>query len=76
MAVYKQEFHSISQFYDYICKTPINDAFRWKQLSSSKVCESKDRFTGTHTFDEASALMRDGWTDMAKRLNTKLQTST
>lgn len=73
MAVYKQEFYSIGQFYDYICKTPINDVFRWKQLSSNKVCASRDKFTGTHTFDEASALMRDGWTDIAKRLNTKLQ---
>lgn len=73
MAVYKQEFYSIGQFYDYICKTSINDAFRWKQLSSSKVCASRDKFTGTHTFDEASVLMRNGWTDMAKRLNTKLQ---
>lgn len=73
MAVYKQEFSSIGQFYDYICKTPINSTFQWKQLSSSKVCESRDKFTGTHTFNEASALMCDGWTDVAKRLNTKLQ---
>lgn len=69
---YIHEFSSIGQFYDYICKTPLNNTFRWKTLSSSKTSESKYTFTGTHSFEEASDLLRNGWDDMAQKLNTKL----
>lgn len=64
------EFDSIYEFYKYLCDTPFNDAFRWEHHSS---VEGNYRFTSTQNFEEAVNLMKDGWTDMAKKLNTKLQ---
>lgn len=64
------EFDSIYEFYKYLCDTPFNDAFRWAHHSS---VDGFYGFTQTHNFDEAVNLMKDGWTDMAKKLNTKLQ---
>ena len=64
------EFDSINEFYKYLCDTPFNKAFRWADHSS--VDGSYD-FTQTHNFDEAINLMKDGWSDMAKKLNAKLQ---
>lgn len=75
MATYKQEFNTIADFYRYICDTPLNDAFRWEQLSSSKRGESKRRFTSTDSFEEATQLLHDGWTDMAKRLTNELKSN-
>lgn len=64
------EFNSIDEFYKYLCDTPFNEAFRWCKHSS---VEGNYYFTKTQTFDEAVNLMKDGWSDMAKKLNTKLQ---
>ena len=69
---YKREFSSISQFYDYICETPINGAFRWKTLKSSDTSKDKYEFTKTHSFKEASELLRNGWDDMAQDLTNRL----
>lgn len=64
------EFDTLNEFYKYLCDTPFNDAFRWKNHSS---VSGDYYFTKTQTFDEAVNLMKDGWSDMAKQLNTKLQ---
>ena len=64
------EFDSINEFYKYLCDTPFNKAFRWAHHSS---VEGDYRFTSTQNFEEAVNLMKDGWTDMAKKLNAKLQ---
>lgn len=64
------EFDSINEFYKYLCDTPFNEAFRWADHSS---VDSSYSFTQTHNFDEAVNLMKDGWSDMAKKLNAKLQ---
>ena len=69
---FKQEFGTISQFYDYICETPINDAFRWKTLKSSVTTEEKFQFTKTHSFKEASDLLSNGWDDMSEELTKRL----
>lgn len=63
------KYNSINEFYNYICNTPFNDAFRWAQHLS--VEEGKD-FTGTNNFDEAVNLMKTGWEDMSKRLTKRL----
>lgn len=64
------EFDSINEFYKYLCDTPFNEAFRWEHHVS---VDSSYRFTQTYNFDEAVNLMKDGWSDMAKKLNAKLQ---
>ena len=64
------EFDSINEFYKYLCDTPFNKAFRWARHSS---VDSSYMFTQTHNFDEAVNMMKDGWADMAKKLNAKLQ---
>lgn len=62
-------YDSLNDFYRYICDTPFNDAFRWARHSS---VESDESFTKTKSFDEAVDLMKNGWTDMAQKLNKKL----
>lgn len=69
MGTYTKQFQSIDQFYKYLCDTPFNDAFRWSRHSSA---ESSYKFTQTHTFEQAVHLMRDGWPQMAERLNKQL----
>lgn len=64
------EFDSINEFYKYLCDTPFNEAFRWEHHQS---VSGSYRFTQTNDFDEAVNLMKDGWSDMAKKLNAKLQ---
>ena len=63
------EFSSLGEFYNYICETPFNEAFRWEKHSS--VEGSKD-FTGTNSFEEAVELFKNGWNDMAKQLVKKI----
>ena len=64
------EFNSITEFYDYICKTPINEVFRWKELSSSK--PNENNWYGTDSFEEATQLLKSGCEDISKKLNQKL----
>lgn len=64
------EYDSLQEFYKYICDTPFNEAFRWKEHSS--VTGSKS-FTKTKDFDEAVELFKNGWSDMASKLVQKLK---
>ncbi len=64
------EYNSLSEFYDYITNTPLNSVFKWSSLSSIKNDYS---FTQTHSFDEATNLLKDGWSDMASKLTQKLK---
>ena len=65
------EFTSMYEFYDYLCKTPINDTFRWSKLYSS--VQADFEFYKTHSFDEAVDLMKNGWEDMSKKLTKRLE---
>lgn len=64
------EYDSLNEFYDYICKTPFNEAFRW--VGHASVTGSK-HFTKTKDFDEAVKLFKNGWSDMASNLVQKLK---
>lgn len=64
------EYNSIAEFYDYLCKTPFNEVFRWKEHSSVNGSVS---FTKTANFEEAVDLMKNGWTDMAQKLTNVLK---
>lgn len=66
---YLNEFSSISEFNDYICNTPINEAFRWSTLSS---VSGEEKFCKTNSFEEASWLMKNGCEDIAKKLTNKI----
>ena len=63
------KYNSINEFYDYICNTPFNYAFRWAKHSS---VENGEKFTGTKSFEEAVEIMKNGWEDMSKKLTQKL----
>ena len=64
------EYDSLKEFYDYLCKTPFNDAFRWAKHSS---VEGSYHFTKTKDFEEAVELFKNGWSDMAAKLVQKLK---
>ena len=64
------EYDSLNEFYEYICNTPINEAFRWTEHSS---VTGSERFTKTKNFEEASELFKRGWSDMATNLTQKLK---
>lgn len=67
------EFDSLQEFYKYICDTPINEAFRWAEHSSSKTSGYYASWTKTKNFDEAVNLFKNGWSDMATKLTQKLK---
>lgn len=67
---YIQEYRSLKDFYTYLCDTPFNDAFRW---ASHESVNGDYSFTKTNNFQEAVDLMRNGWSEMATKLNTKLE---
>lgn len=64
------EYDSLKEFYDYLCNTPFNEAFRWAKHSS---VEGTEHFTKTKDFDEAVSLFKNGWSDMASKLVQKLK---
>lgn len=65
------EFNSISEFYDYICNTPINESFRWEEHQSSS--KEDNIWSGTKSFEEAVNLLQNGWSEMANKLTQKLK---
>ncbi len=64
------EYESLTEFYDYICKTPFNNAFRWEEHKS---VTGNRWFTKTANFEEATKLFKEGWSDMATKLTQKLK---
>ena len=64
------EFDSLKEFYDYLCVTPFNEAFRWSNHSS---VTGDKWWTKTESFDEAVNLFKNGWSDMASKLVQKLK---
>lgn len=64
------EFDSLQDFYNYICVTPFNEAFRWAEHSSVKANKS---WTKTENFEEAVQLFKNGWSDMASKLVQRLK---
>lgn len=68
------EFESLNEFYDYVCKTPLNETFRWRSnLSSSKKEHGwKTGWYMSKSFDEASELFKNGWNAGAEELTKRL----
>ena len=64
------EFDSLNELYDYICKTPFNEAFRWADHGS---VSGSEHWTKTKSFEEATDLFKHGWSDMASKLVQKLK---
>ena len=64
------QYDSLKEFYDYLCETPFNDAFRWTDHSS---ITGDKWFTKTKDFDEAVQLFKNGWSEMASKLVQKLK---
>lgn len=66
-------FSSLEEFYSYICDTPINESFRWETLNSSQKSPSATNFTKTMSFEEATELFKNGWSEMAENLTQRLK---
>ena len=67
------EFDSLKEFYDYICVTPFNEAFRWSNHSSVDSDSYAANWTKTQNFEEATELFKNGWSDMATKLVQRLK---
>ena len=67
---YVREFSSLNDFETYITNTPLNDTFRWTKLAS--VSGSED-FTGTHSYEQAVEMFKNGWQSKAEELTKKLK---
>lgn len=72
------EFESLSEFYDYICKTPTNQCFKWREERhdlSSMTTNKKwaPNWYGTKSFNEATELFKNGWQFGAEELTKKLK---
>ena len=66
---YIREFDSLNEFESYITNTPLNDTFRWQKLDS---IDGSYSFTQTQSYEEATKLLKDGWTSMAQDITKKL----
>ena len=66
---YIREFDSLNEFESYITNTPLNDTFRWQKLSST---DGSYSFTQTQSYEEATKLLKDGWSSMAQDITKKL----
>ena len=64
------QYDSLKEFYDYLVKTPFNEAFCWAEHSS---VTGSENFTKTKSFDEAVDLFKNGWSDMASKLVQRLK---
>ncbi len=64
------EYDNLNEFYEYITKTPFNEAFRW---SGHYSVTSGYEFTKTNDFNEAVELFKTGWPDMATKLTQRLK---
>ena len=67
---YVREFSSLNDFETYITNTPLNDTFKWTKLAS--VSGSED-FTGTHSYEQAVEMFKNGWQSKAEELTKKLK---
>lgn len=71
------DFDSITEFVKYINETEVNRAFAYKMsLASHKTGMDAYSFTKTNSFEEASNLLKHGWSEMAQKLNKQLITKT
>ena len=69
------EFESLQEFYEYITNTPTNAAFAKREAFNNLSSHSyrRSEWYGTESFEEASNMMRDGWTIGAQNLTQKLK---
>lgn len=71
--VVKVEFNSLIEFYNYLCETPLNDAFRWSHKDSDNRDYESKVWTKTESFEEASELFKHGWSEMSDQLVQRLK---
>lgn len=67
---YVREFSSLNDFETYITNTPLNDTFRWTKLAS---VSGSEEFTGTHSYEQAVEMFKNGWESKAEELTKKLK---
>ena len=64
-----REFTSVNEFENYITNSPLNEVFRWEELSSVSGTQS---FTQTKSYEEATSLFKNGWDSMAQNITHQL----
>ena len=64
-----REFTSVNEFENYITTSPLNEVFRWEELSSVSGTQS---FTKTKSYEEATSLFKNGWDSMAQNITHQL----
>ena len=67
---YVREFSSLNDFETYITNTPLNDTFKWSKLAS---VSGSEEFTGTHSYEQAVEMFKNGWQSKAEELTKKLK---
>lgn len=67
---YVREFSSLNDFETYITNTPLNETFRWANLAS---VSGSEEFTGTHSYEQAVEMFKNGWQSKAEELTKKLK---
>lgn len=73
-----QSFRSITELLNFIESAPLNEVYKnsnVKDLPSHEESQHRFSFTGTQSFEEAKNLLKFGWSEMAHKLNVKLQAS-
>ena len=71
-----RQFDSIQELIGFITNTPLNDAFRWSNLDSSNTDSFYKSFCKTANFNEAMSMLKNGWDDMAKKLEKQVKLNT
>ena len=69
------EFDNIADLIKYVTTTPLNKVYAGmadSKLTSNFGGKAGKEFTGTNSFDEAIAMLKNGWDDMAKTIEGKL----
>lgn len=71
--LYKDEFNTIGEFYNYIKHTSTNNTFRYvEDLPSMMVSNHRTRITGTCNITEAYNLLLNGDSKLSAQLNSRL----
>lgn len=71
-----RQFDNIQELIGFITNTPLNKVFMWKTLGSSDSSSSYKEFCKTANFDEAMSMLKNGWDDMAKKLEKQIKLKT
>ena len=73
-----RQFDSIDEFLHFIETTPLNSRFcnSSSHLASNDTSAHSTKWTGTSSYSEAVKMLKNGWEDMAKKIEQQLKLAT